>query len=760
MRAISLLLTLFAAAGTALAAPPARVKLAVSAAPEKARPGESVELRIDCEVERGWHIYSPDFKGTGRPTQLELGSGPWKPEGGLRFPEPRKRRDELLDEEVRYLEGKFRLSQPVRLAPDAPPGKLRIAGKLSYQACTESICDPLVKAPVEAMVEVLPAGAAAPKTEGRAEAEGAGPPELPGLDPAVGGGQPRGAPSVSFTVTVEPEKLPPGGRGELVARYKVPEGYYIYAPGETKGLPTKLVPDPKLATPAGEASTRPAPKEKEAFGERYRILEGEGEIRQPFVLLRSLPQGKLTLPVTVEHMVCDDRQCIQPELKTEASVVVEGEAATGLLGLMTLALLTALVVLLMPCTYPMIPLTITFFTKQASARGTGVLPLALAYGAGIVVDFVLIGLLVGTPIVAFAQHAATNAVFAALFIVFGLSMLGLFELRLPASVNALAGRAAGVQGYLGVFLLGSTLVITSFTCSAPFIGVMLAGGAAARSVQEVVVGMTVFGLVMALPFVALALFPNAVRSLPRSGEWMHTLKVTLGFIELAAALKFVSNVDVVLRWGILPQELFFYIIAAIGITTALYLFGVIRLRGDPQEVSPLRMAIGTATLIFAFYCVHLAPLDRLGTVMAAFAPPYKAADAAPAKDNQPPGKVGWIKVEDDFEGGLARARAVGKLALINWTADTRVNCRAMERSIFPRPDVLRELEKYVEVRLHTDRSERIRKLQEERLNDVSMPIYEIVDPVTGKTRDLFKGADIPPIGDGSRFRDFLSRNAR
>jgi len=307
----------------------------------------------------------------------------------------------------------------------------------------------------------------------------------------------------------------------------------------------------------------------------------------------------------------------------------------------------------------MIPITISYFTKQAEVRKTGVLPLALAYGGGIVAVFILLGVVVGAPIVAFSQHFATNSVFAILFILFGLSLIGLFEIRLPSFFNTLAGRAAGVQGYVGVFLLGTTLVITSFTCNVPIIGLLFAGGAQARSFAEIVVGMGFFGLTMALPFVALATFPQKARSLPRSGEWMHTLKVTLGFIELAAALKFISNVDVVLDWYALPRGLFLYILAAITLTTALYLFGLIRMKGESTEISPLRMVVGMLVLMLSLYCVHATTVkvSQLNWVVASFLPPY-------------PKSVEWTLVEDDFDAGIAKARDEGKLALINWTGIT------------------------------------------------------------------------------------------
>jgi thiol:disulfide interchange protein len=671
----------------ALLAPVSKVKVTTSVAPEKAGAGAKVELRFDCAILRGWHIYAPNFTGTGKPTRVTVDPGPLVPSGALLFPEPLKKHEEVLDEDLLYHEGNVRFRQPLLVAAGAPPGKSKVSGKLEFMACSDAICDPPASIPWEAEVEVLPAGG-----PGAAPAPGAAPPvlqPLPGLEGLGDRAKPAAGAPVTFKLAVEPDRVALGGRGELVARYRIAPGYHIYPTdhrGET-GKPTTFVIASQFARAVGKPVMDPPPREKEAFGQKERILEGEGVIRQPIVLEGQPPLGKTTIPVTVDYMVCDARLCEPGQAKAEAALEVlpAGAAAAGdpvgaaqAVGWGALILLAAggaFLALIMPCTYPMIPITISFFTKQAEARKTGVLPLALAYGAGIVLDFILIGLVVGPPIKAFAFHPVTNGIFAAVFIGFGLSLLGLYEIRLPSSFNAMASRAGGVQGYLGVFLLGATLVITSFTCTAPIVGALLASGAQAKSFAEIVVGMGAFGLTMALPFVALSLFPGRARSLPRSGEWMHTLKVTLGFIELAAALKFISNVDVALRWNSFPRETFLYTVGAISVTTALYLFGVIRLRGESEGVGPMRVVLGMMSLVFSLYCFHGAQGNQLNFIMEAFAPPYSAREVAagPGGGSQVQAKgkaeepAAWTKVEDDFEGGLTKALEEKKLALINWT---------------------------------------------------------------------------------------------
>ncbi len=656
------------------AAPAPKVRATVSLAPASAKPGDRVDMHLDLEIKTGWHIYAPNFTGTGIPTALKLQDGPLAADGKLVFPEPKKQTIEVLNETVLYHERKVRYTQPLRVSRDAAPGLAKIAGKLKYMACTDAVCDQPVDLPIEAEFEIAAATASAA-------------PEIPAL-PDLGGpkltrNRPAPAAKVKFTIEIEPAKIAPGGSGEVVLRYDVEKNSYIYGPDQNPnlGTPTRIVVPPELGEAAGPAAARPPSKDKEIkeLNEIHKILDGKGELRQPFRVARSARSGAAEFSIGVKFMVCDASTCTPGEFEAKAKVEIGAAAAPieepervvgeaeepvrakppedrGLLAWVLLAIGWGLFALVMPCTYPMIPITISFFTKQADIRKASPIGLALAYGAGIVADFVLIGLLVGPAIQPFANHWLTNGVFALLFVAFSLSLLGLYEIRLPSSVNALAGRAAGVGGYFGVFLLGSTLVITSFTCTAPVVGAVLGEGARLGTTVTIV-SMTTFGLTMALPFVALAFFPNAARSLPRSGEWLHTLKVTLGFIELAAALKFISNVDVSLDARVFPRELFLYLLTGICLVTALYLFGLVRMKGETGEVGPMRLTFALMLVLFSFYCLH-GVRHRLDFVMEAFVPPYRSEEEKASA---------WTQVIDDFEGGLARAEKEGKLALINWT---------------------------------------------------------------------------------------------
>ncbi|MFO0980779.1 MAG: cytochrome c biogenesis protein CcdA [Planctomycetota bacterium] len=325
--------------------------------------------------------------------------------------------------------------------------------------------------------------------------------------------------------------------------------------------------------------------------------------------------------------------------------------------------------LLMPCTYPMIPITISFFTKQASARGGKVLGLSLTDGLGIVLIFILIGVAFGSVIIPFATHPITNLVIGALFILFALSLFGAIELEPPQFLMRAASKASTTGGYLGVFLMGATLVITSFTCTAPFVGNLLSVGAQNGNLGRIVMGMGMFGLTMAVPFVLLALVPGRIQAMPRSGDWMHTLKVYLGFIEIAAALKFLSNVDLVWEWHVLSRELFLILWFGIFVAAAFYLFGIIRMHGDHAEVSPKRLSAALLTLLFGLYCGYGALGNDVDVIMTAIIPNYSNNRQAAAGTSV--GKVDAPTiVVDDYQRAVAVAKETNKLVLVNFTGHT------------------------------------------------------------------------------------------
>jgi thiol:disulfide interchange protein len=360
---------------------------------------------------------------------------------------------------------------------------------------------------------------------------------------------------------------------------------------------------------------------------------------------------------------------------SDTEEIVGGTKEKGSLWTLILAAIGGgIFALLMPCTYPMIPITISFFTKQAEARGGNVLPLSLLYGLGIVLIFITIGLVVGPVILVFATHPITNLVLGAMFVLFAAVLFGAITLNPPQSMMMLAGKASMRGGLLGVFLMGMTLVLTSFTCTAPFVGSLLSLAASGGSgIGRIALGMGVFGLTMAVPFMALSLLPGKIQSLPSSGEWMDTLKISLGFIELAAALKFFSNTDLVWNWQVLSRELFLLLWTGIFVLAAVYLFGWIKIKGHAsQEIGAGRMLGAVAFLLFGAYCWHGYRGHTMDGIMTAIIPPYSSAMGATANNGHGgvPGEGTHEIVIDDFKAAKASARSQYKPVLINFTGFT------------------------------------------------------------------------------------------
>ena len=289
-----------------------------------------------------------------------------------------------------------------------------------------------------------------------------------------------------------------------------------------------------------------------------------------------------------------------------------GVEAVGAGSFWLLALLGGLVTLLMPCTYPMIPFTVNFFAKQA-ATGKKLLPLALFYGAGIVVCFVGLGVLItgvfGANLATVAGHPLTNLVIAGMFLLFGLSLLGVFLLQIPM----LGG---GRGGYIGALLMGLTFAITAFSCTAPFAGSVLAAAVATGTWVTAVAGMTVYSLAIAVPFVFLALSPNALKKIPKAGAWMNELKVIGGLIEIAAALKFLVIADYAWGWGIFGRTITLTSWSVVALAIAIYLVGWLRCEGDDriEQVGPGRLVLALAFAgLGLFFAAGLA-----GTSLGAF----------------------------------------------------------------------------------------------------------------------------------------------
>ena len=405
----------------------------------------------------------------------------------------------------------------------------------------------------------------------------------------------------------------------------------------------------------------------------------------------------------------------------------------------SMAFLGGLIALLTPCVFPMIPLTVSFFTKKSKTKAAGISN-ALKYGVSIIVIYVILGTAVAAIFGAEALNSmSTNPTFNILFflllVVFAVSFMGAFEIRLPDSWANKADRRADKGGVLGIFFMALALAIVSFSCTGPIVGLVLVQSASDGAIAAPVVGMLGFGIALALPFALFAAFPGWLNSMPKSGGWMNTIKVVLGILELALAFKFLSNADLALQTHLLEREVFIAIWIGIFLVLALYLFGFIRLPHDSkiEKLSVGRTLFGTFVLIFVIYLIPGmwgAPLK----IISAFPPPMSYSESplgfggggsaalSAGDQNYVEGThLGPqnIMVFHDYDKALAHADKVGKPLMLDFTGWNCVNCRRMEESVWGEPgiiDILRD--SVVIASLHVD--ERT-KLPKEEQKEVTYP---------------------------------------
>lgn len=393
---------------------------------------------------------------------------------------------------------------------------------------------------------------------------------------------------------------------------------------------------------------------------------------------------------------------------SEAAVVSTKNSGFGTIFL--LGFLGGLLALLTPCVFPMIPLTVSFFTKSSQNRRQGFFNAAF-YGFSILIIYVLLSVpfhLLESVDPAILNNISTNVVlnllFFAIFAVFAFSFFGFYEITLPSGLtNKASSAGSSVGGLIGIFFMGLTLALVSFSCTGPILGTLLTGSLSSDGgAMQLTMGMTGFGLALALPFALFAAFPGWLNSLPRSGGWLNTVKVVLGFVELALALKFLSNADLVSHWGLLKREVFFAIWIVIGLGLTAYLFGWIRFPHDTPGIKPskTRIGLGVFTLLFVAYLAPGLTNSEVANrkLVSGFPPPifyslYEQESDCPL----------GLECFKDYEEGLAYAREVNKPILLDFTGWACVNCRRMEENVWVNPEVYKRLsEDYVLISLYVD----------------------------------------------------------
>ncbi len=432
-----------------------------------------------------------------------------------------------------------------------------------------------------------------------------------------------------------------------------------------------------------------------------------------------------TLPERAAAVAADSATGQPGNTAPAVTRVPDGSMAGGSLWAFALtAFLAGLAALLTPCVFPVIPMTVTYFTKQEGGKTK-----AFLYGGFIILIYTLIGVVVSRingP--AFANFLSThwipNVFFFLVFFLFALSFLGMFEIVLPSSLVNKMDSKADQGGLLGVFFMAFTLVLVSFSCTGPIAGSILVASAGGQVIKPIV-GMVAYSAAFAIPFTLFALFPEWLKSLPKSGGWLNTVKVTLGFLELALALKFLSIADQVYHWRILDREVYLAFWIVIFGFLGFYLLGKIRTPHDSpvEKVSVPRILLSIVTLTFVVYMLPGmwgAPLKAL----AGYLPPQTTQDFDLGKGtvvvSENPSEVGLVRFSElfklphglqgyfDYDQAVAHAKKVNKPVFIDFTGHGCVNCREMEARVWSHPEVLRRLQNdYVIVALYVDDKTRL-----------------------------------------------------
>jgi thiol:disulfide interchange protein DsbD len=610
---------------------------------------------------------------------------------------------------------------------------------------------------------------------------------------------------VKWTATLEPADLRAGETGRVLLEAKIKAPWHIYAPTTPPGGPiatsVQLVPSP-VAKAAGKLiQPKPLSHLDPGFGIQVQTYDKGVTFALP-VKIDAKASGAKTFKLSVRFQACNDRLCLPPKTvevpvaakiasgavrpdhqKADTNIPAQaggggavatsggatvaatsnlnfkgeivragsGNNPSGLGAFLLVAFLSGFASLLTPCVFPMIPITVSLFTKQNEKAPTG-LRGPIAYCLGIVATFTLIGVVVsavvgaaGIPLL--AANPWLNLGMAVLFVLLALNLFGAYEIIVPSALLSKV-QPTGRTGLAAPLLMGFAFSLTSFTCTVPFVGTTLVS-ASTGGVLRPALGMMAFSSAFALPFFLLALFPSFLSKLPRAGEWLVSVKAYMGFLELAAALKFVQQADYTWQLGWLTRPVFLSVWFAIAIMAGLYLLRWIRLPKDSPnlKIGPLRRGIAVGTLAVAL--ILLGANNGLSLRdFDAYLPPasYGAKNV---------GETRWLK--DDFEAAMRQAKAENKPILVNFTGYACTNCRLMEEHVLPTPAVTSELGGFVPVFLHTDgpdaNSKKYSKLQQEKLQTVAIPVYAVMTP-DGQVKGTLEGLERDP----DKFVEFLRKS--
>ncbi|MEO8591755.1 MAG: cytochrome c biogenesis protein CcdA [Candidatus Solibacter sp.] len=569
---------------------------------------------------------------------------------------------------------------------------------------------------------------------------------------------------IAWKLSVEPASAPPGGTVLLRLAGHLDEGWHIYSLSTPAVPPTKFELTP---SPAIEKVRALQPPPKRAFDPNFNAetetYQGDVTFLLELQLKKDAPAGPAELALKARYQTCSDKQCVPTKWSGAATLNVDPAAANaapvipagftepqappppstatapapdqqGLAAFIAVAFGFGLASIFTPCVFPMIPITMSFFLNRPSGGRRESIVQAAVFCLGIIVLFSGLGLattaILGPfGIVTLGSNPWVNAFISALFIAFGFSLLGAFEITIPSVILTRLNQGADQGGFIGSLLMGLTFSLASFACVGPFVGTLLAASVSGGTTRPLI-GMVSFASGLALPFFLLALFPGYLKRMPRSGGWMARVKIVMGFVILAASLKYLSTLDQVLQYGFLTRERFLAAWVVLFALPGLYLLGFLRMEGiKPDEpVGLARLLPGAAFLIFALSLLPGMFGGKLGDLDAYVPVSTQSTGFGGAGGSE----SGLVFLKNQYREALASARSEGKLVLVTFTGYACTNCHWMKANMFTRPEIAAALKNFVLVELYTDgtdaESEANQKVQLDKFKTIAIPFYAIVDP--------------------------------
>ncbi len=696
-------------------------------------------LKMTAVIQDGWHLYSQHLPSDNGPVATEFSfddNAAVSLLGKVEEPKAKTEYDPNFDMDLNFFSKLVTFTQKVKISEDT-----KVKGNVYYMVCNDKMC-----LPPEEVLFSFDLNLGDGNSPNEAEPETIEEPEQnessfkPGEETGI-------LQPVKWEFTLEKNE---NGDLQVIASANIDEGWHLYSmdlPDEDGPIPTEFNVEVKDgieligdATEEGKRLTEYDPN----------FMMDLSYFEQSARLVQKVNPGQAKyIEGYVYFMSCNDEKCTTPEevsFKLETAGFVDGaiieekpqnkkKETRSLTAIFIAGFLGGLLALLTPCVFPMIPLTVSFFTKQSKTKAKG-FSNAMLYGIFIILIYVILGFIITVTFGSDALNALStnfwfNLAFFILFVVFAISFFGAFEITLPSSWINKADSAADKGGLIGIFFMAFTLSLVSFSCTGPIIGTLLVEAAINGGVAGPLTGMFGFSFALALPFALFAAFPGWLNSLPQSGGWLNSVKVVLGFLELALALKFLSNADLVVQAGILTRELFIAIWIGVFGMMSMYLLGLFRLPHDSplERLSVGRMLFATVSLIFTLYLIPGlwgAPLK----LISGFPPPMfysespngvgatqNAAivnsDGSGSHDNSAhcPHNLNCFH---DYDEGMAYAKEVNKPVMLDFTGWACVNCRKMEEQVWSDPGVLQRLrEDVVLISLYVDEKTELPESEQE-----------------------------------------------